>query len=179
MRDPLDKIPIGIHSYGLTHITKRETAEDEVIVIVEHYGNMGNTIEDVDNNLFKFCGVRFFDLDFRQGYLRGTEQGYPDYSYKRVWFFSKKWTRDHRMEKERKAVRSSYFETPIYLGDTPRQVRQAWGRPWHMQKEGCCLYYYWGALSRPHSVVKFIDGKCESIWSDATRGLITRGKDDR
>jgi len=75
-------------------------------------------------------------------------------------------------------LRSSYFNTPINLGDSPRSVRQAWGRPWHMQKEGCCLYYYWGSMQRPHSIVKFIDGSADSIWSDATRGLITRTRGD-
>jgi len=84
----------------------------------------------------------------------------------------------YRHETKGVPLRSSYFTTPISLGDTPRSVRQAWGRPWHMQKEGCCLYYYWGSMQRPHSIVKFIDGSAESIWSDATRGLITRGKGD-
>ena len=169
MRDPLDRIQLGTHQYGLTTVTKREPTEDEVIVVLDHTGNMGNTVDNVDDNLFCLCDVRIAELTSHPDYIGGEEWGSPDYLYQYMMRFSKT---------KGVPLRSSYFTTPIELGDTPRQVRQAWGRPWHMQKEGCCLYYYWGSLQRPHSIVKFIDGSAESIWSDATVGLITRGRDD-
>ena len=169
VRDPLDRIPIGSSYVGLTTVTKREPTEDETIVVLDHAGNMGNTVQDIDDNLFRFCGIRVAELTSHPRHVGGEEWGSPDYLYQHLMRFSKA---------KGVPLRSSYFNTPIELGDTPRSVRQAWGRPWHMQKEGCCLYYYWGSMQRPHSIVKFIDGSAESIWSDATRGLITRGKGD-
>lgn len=165
----LNNIQLGTHQYGLTTVTRREPTEDEILIAIDHAGNMGNTVKDVDNNLFALCDVRIAELVSDPMHIGGEEWGSPDYLYQYLMRFSRK---------KGVPLRSSYFTTPIALGDTPRSVRKAWGRPWHMQKEGCCLYYYWGSLERPHSVVKFIDGSAESIWSDATRGLITRVRGD-